>query len=147
MLNFKNFNFVFIFLSLFLIFNFFFWGGGDLQTLHIPTNKRFGHNTGYVFLSLLATSLLSRKFYREKSQACTKREYFAAMKTFSRQSICPLLLMTIWCHATPLRGSITKVLRLFTWWSTVIGYGFASNTMWLGSQLSLSEIAVLMGTI
>ena len=35
----------------------------DLQTLHIPTNYWFGHNTGYFFLSLVATSVLSRKFW------------------------------------------------------------------------------------
>ena len=33
---------------------------GDLQTLHIPT--KFGHNTGYFFLSLVATSRLPRTF-------------------------------------------------------------------------------------
>ena len=36
----------------------------DLQTPHIPykrETKRFEHNTGYFFLSLVATSLLSRK--------------------------------------------------------------------------------------
>ena len=34
----------------------------DLQTLHIPTNKKLEVCTQYLFLSLVATSLLSRKY-------------------------------------------------------------------------------------
>ena len=34
----------------------------DLQTPHPHQKMRFGHNTGYFFLSLVAISLLSRHF-------------------------------------------------------------------------------------